>query len=392
MTKKRMVTMLLAAVLLLSAVIAIAPAAEAAGAYAFRLAGADGSSVVSTKAGDTVKLILSVENNPGVLSVGVEVKCPSGLSIAAQPKDVSGFSSVATVYKTFSPALTSNPYLLWWNMPLGSTGKKLVTTEGNVAEITFNVASNAQPGDYNITLSAPRDKNLTASVSGGVITEGTNKDVTGISLVNCTVRVENACGQGHSYSAWKDAGNGKHSRSCSVCSATDTASHTWNSGSVIKQATCAEAGVSTYLCADCKTTKTESIAKLSEHTYDNTCDPDCSICGYARQTAHAYDVEWTSDETSHWYACTRCGDKADLAEHIAGADADETTAQTCYICGYEMTSLPGVTEPDNIQDSTVPSADAKNEKTNKILLWVVFIVFVAGAVSAAVTLIVRKKR
>jgi uncharacterized protein YlaI len=391
MTKKKMITILLAVMVLLSVVITM-PSAEAAGNYTIRLAGADGSNVVSAKPGDTVKLILSAQNNPGILSVGVQVSYPSGLSMTAQPKDVSGLSGVATVYKTFSPQLTSNPYLLWWNMPLGGTGKKLVTKEGNLAEITFKVASDIQPGDYSITLAAPRDKNLTAGTSGGVIAEGTNKDVSGISLEGCTVRVGNTCAQGHSYGAWKDAGSGKHSRTCSVCSAIDTADHTWNSGTVTKQPTCKDEGIKTYLCTDCKATKTELVAKPDDHTYDNACDPDCSVCGYVRQTAHAFGTEWTSDAAGHWYACTRCGEKADMEEHTAAADADESAAQICYICGFEMSSLND-TQPDSTEASTEPSTDGTNTNTNtnKILLWVVFIVFVTVAVSIAVLLIGKKR-
>lgn len=330
---RKVITILLTVVVLLS-VICMVPRAKAAGNYTIRLAGADGSNVVSAKPGDTVKLILSLENNPGVLSVGVQVSYPSGLSIAARPNDVSGFSSIATVYKTFSPTLSSNPYLLWWNMPLGNSRKGLVTKEGNIAQITFKVAADAQSGDYNITLTAPPDKNLTASVSGGVITPDTNTDVTGISLAGCTVRVENLCAQGHSYGAWSDAGNGKHSRICSVCGTLEAAEHAWDDGTVIQKPTCKDEGISTYLCTTCQATKTETVEKKEAHTYDNTCDADCNVCGETHPVTHQYGKQWRQNKTEHWYQCAVCGDKKDRADHVPGPEATKTEPQKCTVCDY----------------------------------------------------------
>ena len=62
----------------------------------------------------------------------------------------------------------------------------------------------------------------------------------------------------------------------------------------------------------------------------------CSICGqeYGELAAHTYKTEWSTDETNHWHECSVCGDKKDVAAHIPGAEATETTSQTCTVCDY----------------------------------------------------------
>lgn len=77
---------------------------------------------------------------------------------------------------------------------------------------------------------------------------------------------------------------------------------------------------------------------VAAHTYDNDCDTDCNDCGYIRTINHEYGSECKSDATGHWYECTKCGAKSEVEAHIPGAEATETSAQTCTICGYELHS------------------------------------------------------
>ena len=62
----------------------------------------------------------------------------------------------------------------------------------------------------------------------------------------------------------------------------------------------------------------------------------CSICGqeYGELAAHTYKTEWSTDEKNHWHECSVCGDRKDEAAHIPGAEATETTPQTCTVCDY----------------------------------------------------------
>ena len=147
----------------------------------------------------------------------------------------------------------------------------------------------------------------------------------------------------HSYGKWTKVNDTAHKHTCSVCSKEETKNHTWNSGTVTKKATCKEEGVKTYTCTACNATKTETIAKLTTHTYDHDCDKDCNVCGAARTTSHKYKTSWSKDKTNHWHECSVCKDKKDVAAHTPGAAATETKAQTCTVCGYVIKAALGHT-------------------------------------------------
>ena len=164
MMKKKLIAMLLAVVLVLSFVVVPEPV-SAANEYTVRLADAAGNSVITAKAGETVTLVLSTENNPGIISVGVKVTYPAGISISKRPKDVSTFGDVAEVVRTFSPKLTSNPYIMLWTMPYGDYDQKLIFEEGDLAEITFQIADDVEPGDYAIDLAGAPGENYTANAA-----------------------------------------------------------------------------------------------------------------------------------------------------------------------------------------------------------------------------------
>ena len=54
--------------------------------------------------------------------------------------------------------------------------------------------------------------------------------------------------------------------------------HSWDAGKVTTAATCKAAGIKTFTCSVCGTKKTESIAKLTTHTYK---DGKCTVCDAA---------------------------------------------------------------------------------------------------------------
>jgi len=129
-----------------------------------------------------------------------------------------------------------------------------------------------------------------------------------------------------------------------VCGAVaNQEAHTWNSGVVTKQPSCKELGTKTYTCTMCSAIKTEDVAKLTEHTYDNACDTSCNVCDEIRTVPHNYQTTWSTNKDSHWYACTLCGNKKDQTAHTPGPAATETTPQTCTICGYVLEAVLGHT-------------------------------------------------
>ncbi|MBQ9148124.1 MAG: hypothetical protein IJX69_01000 [Oscillospiraceae bacterium] len=145
----------------------------------------------------------------------------------------------------------------------------------------------------------------------------------------------------HTYGAWENANENNHSHACSLCGKAESAAHTWDSGKVTMKPTCKTEGQKTFSCTACGAIKSESIAKLTSHTYDSGCDTACNLCGAAREAKHQYSSKWSSDDTNHWHRCTVCGKKADSAAHIPGKEATESTPQTCTVCGYVIKAALG---------------------------------------------------
>ena len=191
-----------------------------------------------------------------------------------------------------------------------------------------------------------KEETANHSWNGGSITKQPTCKEAGVKTYTCTAcnatKTESvAKTTDHKYGSWTKVNDTTHKHTCSVCSKEETANHTWNSGTVTKKATCKEAGVKTYTCTACNATKTESVAKLTTHTYDHACDTDCNVCGTTRTTAHNYKTSWSKDKTNHWHECSVCKDKKDVVSHTPGAEATETTAQTCTVCGYVIKAALG---------------------------------------------------
>ena len=105
-------------------------------------------------------------------------------------------------------------------------------------------------------------------------------------------------------------------------------------------------------CSVCHTKKDETL-----HTYDNACDTTCNDCGKTREITHSYSEVWSNDETNHWHECSVCHTKKDEAAHIPGAEATETTAQTCTVCGYVIKAPLGHTHRPTIVRRVEPTCE-----------------------------------
>ena len=145
----------------------------------------------------------------------------------------------------------------------------------------------------------------------------------------------------HNYGKWTKVDDNTHKHTCADCKKEETATHTWNKGVVTKSPTCKSEGVKTYTCTGCGHTKTEVVPKMTTHTYDHACDPDCNICGVKRTTSHSYESAWSKNQNGHWHKCAVCGEKNDEAAHVPGPEATETDAQTCTVCGYVIAPALG---------------------------------------------------
>lgn len=152
---------------------------------------------------------------------------------------------------------------------------------------------------------------------------------------NCTTCIQASCS--HSYSAWTKLNDNSHQRTCSKCGKVETKSHSWNSGTVTKAATCKETGTKTQTCKTCNATRTVTIAKLTTHTYgawqymdEEKHFRECTVCGKHDVQSHTQGDTWETDLFYHWYTCTACEGKAGLHEHVFGDGCEEP----CDVCQY----------------------------------------------------------
>lgn len=97
---------------------------------------------------------------------------------------------------------------------------------------------------------------------------------------------------------------------CNVCDAERTASaHVYDNA------------------CDAKCNVCDAERMVGAHVYDNACDTACNVCGATRATTHDHAETLTAGESSHWYACSVCGDKKDETSHTF----DKTVAHSDYL-------------------------------------------------------------
>ena len=106
-----------------------------------------------------------------------------------------------------------------------------------------------------------------------------------------------------------------------------------------KAPTCTDNGNTAYwTCTECKNIFSDD-AGLNPTTL-------ADVTVFA--TGHTWSNDWSSDGTGHWHDCvnancpiTENNQKVGYAVHTPGADATETTPQTCDVCGYELAPALG---------------------------------------------------
>lgn len=140
----------------------------------------------------------------------------------------------------------------------------------------------------------------------------------------------------HNYSPWTMLDEVSHKHVCADCAKEETQTHLWDDGVDTKKATCIAEGLRTYSCTVCAATKSETIAPLTTHTYDHSCDTDCNFCYATRAITHSYSETYSNSKDGHWLQCQVCGMKKDFAEHIPGSAPTEETPQLCTVCEYML--------------------------------------------------------
>ena len=287
---------------------------------------------ISSKAssrGETVTLHLNVNSYTNVSSGAVDLSYDNTVL-----EIVSGEMKVGSPFDSFTPSKGKGV--------MGGTSPFNVS--GNILTVTFKIKDNAPF--------------TTTTVSAAV----TIRPQDGAQIVdNYTMgTVTVACP--HSYGAWSKADDNNHQRTCSICNTVDTQAHTWNAGTVTKQATCKEEGTKTYTCTVCGATKTETISKTTNHTWggwtkkdDNTHVRTCSVCNTTDTANHTWNAGTVTKQATckeagvKTFACTACNatkteDIAKTTTHTWGAWAKKDGDQhkrVCSVCNQEETANHG---------------------------------------------------
>ena len=198
----------------------------------------------------------------------------------------------------------------------------------------------------------------------------------------------------HSYGSWvlDDNDNDKHKRTCLSCGDVETEYHNWGGGisihptcttegemsyscsicwdktitepipklehswgyrGVSVEATCKDEGLKTYACRNCNITKTESIPKLTNHSYSWVyADEDshrecCTVCGSEGDAVEHNWYKWASksptckEDGEITYRCDTCSEiktepipKHTRHKYSSWEKADDNThKRTCSVCG-----------------------------------------------------------
>lgn len=189
-------------------------------------------------------------------------------------------------------------------------------------------------------------KENTASHSwdSGKVTKRATCQETGSMTYTCTgckaEKTETVPKAAHTYGTCTMVDEKSHAHACTVCGKQETTAHTWDSGTVTKNATCLETGEMLLKCTgkDCGATKTEEIP-LADHTYgdwkktdDSTHTHQCTVCGETETAPHNCVDVMEHDENGHFRTCTDCGGQVGWESHIPGPEPTETTDQLCTVC------------------------------------------------------------
>ena len=133
-----------------------------------------------------------------------------------------------------------------------------------------------------------------------------------------------------------------------------------------------------YICSGC-----EEKGSFAPHSFENPCDPACSICGYIRENVHSFGETWETDAENHWKLCTGCGLIQEKAAHMMDGD------QPCAICGYQK-APEQTTETEPEKNDSFHLEDEEEEKPQNpdaSILWILLILgLLAGVCGVVVTL------
>lgn len=163
----------------------------------------------------------------------------------------------------------------------------------------------------------------------------------------------------HTFGNYTKVNDSTHKRVCSACGFEETKSHTWNGGTVTKQATCKESGTKHFTCTACNATKDETIAKTNNHSWGNwnTTKPagcttpgvtskTCSVCG----KTETQQINATGHSMGAWLqskapTCTEKGEEKRSCSKCSHTETRAINALGHSFSNPTVTKQPTCTEP-----------------------------------------------
>lgn len=155
-------------------------------------------------------------------------------------------------------------------------------------------------------------------------------------LDDCTECIQMCCS--HTYSDWESTGDSKHQKTCPKCNKVVTESHSWQDIKITKEPSCKETGSKTQACSACGLSRTVTLSKTDDHDYGawkyynrSYHTRVCALCEKVDTKSHNVDEDaWESDSEQHWHECVDCGEQYDEEIHAyAGGCVDP-----CQTCQY----------------------------------------------------------
>ena len=260
--------------------------------------------------GDSVTLNVNLTNNPGLVTMTIKVSYDTSVLQLTKVSDPQ-----LLVGAQLNPRYNS-PYTISW---VDGTTTVNNTKTGEIAAFTFKILDTAKVGDSTVTLQF-------------VDSYDTNYQENSFSASSGKVSV--TC-KSHHFGSYTKVNDNQHSRTCSACGHVETTNHSWNGGTVTKQATCKESGTKEYTCTACGAKKTETVAKTNSHSWGGytvtkqpTCTAagvqtrTCSVCGKTEsQTVNATGHKFGAWAQSKAPTCTEKGEEK----------------RSCSACGHAET-------------------------------------------------------
>lgn len=116
-----------------------------------------------------------------------------------------------------------------------------------------------------------------------------------------------------------------------------------------------------YECSKCGHKK-----DVAGHAFDNACDAKCDTCGYTRTPAeHQWTTTMKTDGAKHWNECTVCSLKKDEGTHTGGTATCKDKA-VCTTCNTAYGELAAHKPTEKVADKyLVSAADCKNAAVYK---------------------------